>query len=209
MFERFRETYEPDGARQAGTSLVLPETMTVAGFVVFTEMYSGVSFEGGMYRIHTNESRLRADELVGQAFPDFGARVYCFGYDWLGRQFSLDRERVRDGEPEVLMFEPGTGHALEIPAGFGTFHDVELVEYADACLAADFFAAWTAHAEAATPLPPSKCVGYQVPLFLGGEDSLNNLQPIDLQTYWELSGDLIQGVRDLHPGTTVGEVSIE
>jgi hypothetical protein len=52
------------------------------------------------------------------------------------------------------------------------FHEVELVDYANEALAIDFFRDWSARNPQLLPLNPNDCVGYQVPLFLGGETSL-------------------------------------
>ena len=47
-------------------------------------------------------------------------------------------DRLRDDRPS----EPGNGEWLEIPIRFSALHDEELVDYADAALARDFFAAF-------------------------------------------------------------------
>ena len=44
--------------------------------------------------------------------------------------------------PLVLMLEPGTGEALEIPASFATFHERELIAEPDAVAAFSFFKEW-------------------------------------------------------------------
>jgi len=91
-------------------------------------------------------------------------------------------------DPEVLLFDIGAGEALEIPTAFSDFHDVELTEYTDAALASDFFEQWLhVHPE---PIPFDRCVGYDVPLFLGGTDDLRNLSLTDLDVYWTLTGQL-------------------
>jgi hypothetical protein len=56
---------------------------------------------------------LNASAING-AFPDFATRACPFGSDWLGRLFAVDSARVENGEPLVLMMEPGTGEVLEI-----------------------------------------------------------------------------------------------
>jgi hypothetical protein len=56
------------------------------------------------------------------------------------------------------------------------------------------------------PLSSSQCAGYKVPLFLGGKDSLENLEVIDLEVYWSLSGQLRDGARVLPPGSSIGQV---
>ena len=112
----------------------------------------------------------------------------CFGFDWLGRQFSLDAHRGTADDPEVLLFDVGAGEALEIPVGFSSFHDEELVDYSDAALAIDFFQQWLEGNPA--PIPFGSCVGYRVPLFTGGADTLDNLERTDIDVYWSLTGQL-------------------
>ncbi|HEY8719031.1 T6SS immunity protein Tdi1 domain-containing protein [Pengzhenrongella sp.] len=108
--------------------------------------------------------------------------------DWLGRQFSLDASRGTRDDPEVLLFDVGAGETLEIPTAFSAFHETELTEYTDAALASEFFEQWLrGHPE---PVRFDQCVGYQVPLFLGGADELGNLGRTDLDVYWTLTGQL-------------------
>jgi len=82
------------------------------------------------------------------------------------------------------MFEPGTGEALEIPVPFSRFHDEELVDYTEEALARSFFYQWQ---RSGGPAPTvSECVGYQRPLFLGGKDTVANLEISDLDVYWTI-----------------------
>ena len=149
---------------------------------------AGITLGHGLYRFHTRSSAAAADALVDAAYPDFAGRVACFGMDWLGRQFSLDTTRGTDDDPEVLLFDVGAGEALEIPAAFSAFHDVELTEYTDAALASEFFEQWLrAHPD---PINFDQCVGYKIPLFLGGGDHIGNLERTDLDLYWTLTGQL-------------------
>lgn len=149
---------------------------------------AGVTLGQGLYRFHTEASAAAADALVATAYPDFSGRIACFGMDWLGRQFSLDHTRGTPTDPEVLLYDVGAGEALEIPTPFSQFHDIELTEYTDPALASAFFEQWRrAHPE---PIQFDQCVGYNVPLFLGGADELRNLSVTDLDVYWTLTGQL-------------------
>ncbi|MEU0792390.1 T6SS immunity protein Tdi1 domain-containing protein [Amycolatopsis sp. NPDC005961] len=38
------------------------------------------------------------------------------------------------------------------------------------------------------------CAGYQVPLFLGGADVVENLEEFDLEVYWSLCAQMWLGV---------------
>lgn len=106
----------------------------------------------------------------------------------------------------VLLLEPGTGEILEIPTAIARFHEEELVLRSNAALASNFFAEWRG---AGQPGPAfHESVGYRVPLFLGGVDSVENLEITDSEVYWEITSQLLERVRHLSPGTRVGTVNI-
>jgi hypothetical protein len=140
------------------------------------------------------------------AFPDFAGRVCPFSFDWLGRQFALDAKRSEGGEALILMMEPGTGQALEIPLSFSLFHE-QLHELREPALADSFFRRWVESRPDSVPLLPQTCVGYQVPLFLGGRDEIDNLELVDIDVYWSICGQLRLGTRKLPEGTTIQQVS--
>jgi hypothetical protein len=163
--------------------------------------FGGASFNRGLYRIMRASDAAEWNVRIALAFPAHTNQTICFGYDWLGRVFALDGRRLEQGQPGVVMFEPGTGDALEIPANLLYFHDNELVQDADPALAINAHQKWLADGGA---VPTYKeCVGYKIPLFLGGADEFENMELSDLDVYWHLMGQLIVKVRDLPPGTPV------
>ena len=175
---------------------------------LFAEL-SAASFGGGLYRVHTPETAPAATDMVEELFPDFHGRVACFGADWLGRQFALDRDRRQGRSHLVVLFEPGTGDALEIPATVASLHTDELVHHGDAALALDFYADWRESTGDDDYLDLHECVGYDVPLFLGGEDDVSNLSRIDMDVYWTVTTQLRQGTARLRPGTRIRDVAPE
>ena len=156
--------------------------------------------------MHRTADVQRFTDLASAAFPLLADRIECFGADWLGRQFAKDRGRLENGEPLVLMLEPGTGEALEIPATFSDFHGHELVEESDAVAAVTFFKDWLS-AGGAQPRY-DQCIGYKKPLFLGGPDDISNLELIDLDVYWTVFGQLLVEVQSLPAGSTINRVTI-
>ena len=74
----------------------------------------------------------------------------------------------------------GPAKILQIPMSFLDFHNSELVDQRAAVVASTFFNEWLAANPDALPLGPDRCVGYRVPLFLGGRDELANLEETDL-----------------------------
>lgn len=191
MFERFRVAYA-QRRDVAGTGAGwMPERLAgIDGYASFTREFAGASFDAGLYRVHDDRTGPQALTLIADAFPEFAQRVCPFGYDWLGRQFAVDSGRVVGGQPQVLLLEPGTGEALEIPVSLSVFHDEELIDHLDAALASDFFASWSDSNADSLPLFRHQCVGYKVTLFLGGEDAVENLEVSDIDVYWSICGQL-------------------
>ncbi len=175
------------------------------GYPELAGRFAGCSFENGIYRLHDEGTGPRGEAWIAEAFPKFASRGCPFGYDWLGRQFAVDSGRLEGGEPLVLLFEPGTGEVLEIPFTFARFRE-QLDELREPALAGSFFASWAQANPGLLPLDVAWCVGYKVPLFLGGKDTIENLEVIDLEVYWSMSGQLRQGTRTLPPGTSLGQV---
>jgi hypothetical protein len=63
----------------------------------------------------------------------------------------VDANRVEDGEPLVLLLEPGTGRALEVPFSFSSFHE-KLAKLRELALAGAFFASWAKANPALVPV---------------------------------------------------------
>lgn len=208
VFETFRRTFGPlrDAAAIRSEPWLDTRLGTVDGFSEFVAEFAGATFAGGLYRVHDRRTGQQALGAAAEAFPEFTSRFHPFAYDWLGRQFGVDFGRMEEGRPLVLLLEPGTGEALEVPATFASFHEEELVNYADAALATTFFDAWAAVNRAAMPLKRDLCVGYRVPLFLGGRDEVDNMEISDFQVYWSICGQLRLGTLNLPPGTSVNQV---
>ena len=205
----FGNAYRPDNeapGQQQDVSAISHLDAVAPGIGRFFDRFAGTSFNRGLYRIHLISEMPRWTAIVADAFPEFKSRIVCFSCDWLGRHFAIDSGRRDRGQCQILMLEPGTGQALEIPATFNDFHDVELVTFQNEALAADFYRAWL---DAGGAVPgPSQCIGYKKPLFLGGEDVVGNLEVIDMEVYWSVSAQLLSKSRGLRCGTKIGKIRI-
>jgi hypothetical protein len=204
----FVGAFSADPGTVGGARWSEPRLDAARGYIEFSGRFAGCSFDQGLYRFHDSESGPRSATLLREAFPSFNGRACPFAFDWLGRQFALDADRRHDGEPLVLLFEPGTGEALELPLSFGAFH-AQLDELRESALAASFFADWSSANASSLPLQPTACVGYDVPLYLGGADTVANLTVVDFDVYWSLAAQLLAATRDQPPGTPINDVSIE
>jgi T6SS immunity protein Tdi1, C-terminal len=206
MLERFSNAFLSDG-REQDTSVWMDErSRRVRGYEELMTAFAGRSFERGLYRIHSAETGAVGQAKATAAFPEFEARVWVFGFDWLGRQAALDFGRISDGQPLVLLLEPGTGEALEIPVGLVEFHEEEIIDYRDEALASVFFAEWVDANPSSIPLGVRQCVGYRVPLFLGGSDTIENLETSDFEVYWDFCGQLLRQSRGLPAETPITRV---
>ena len=205
-YGRFLTAYQPDRPNTS-SSVAVPEQLRLsAPDAESLARYAGATFADGLYRLHPIINIDRFTQIAAEAFPEFESRIICFGMDWLGRQFALDQSRIDNGAPSVLLLDAGAGEGLEVPATFRSFHNEELVDYADAALAVHLYHEWRSRGGAA---PRSKqCVGYSIPLFLGGRDTVNNLELIDAEVYWGIVGQLRNKTRTLPVGTTVGQIAI-
>lgn len=181
--------------------------MSTPGYRELMDEFSGCSFEGGLYRVHELATGIAGQKLAVAGFPELAGRVSVFGFDWLGTQAALDFGRMRDEAPQVLLLEPGTGQALEVPVDVVRFHDEEIVDRRDSALASHFFAEWLDANPTNPGLKFRECVGYRVPLFLGGTDTIDNLELVDFEVYWDLLGQLRGQARPLASGTRIERVS--
>jgi hypothetical protein len=200
MFEEFQRHFPLDHghvieSRGAGVK------SDVSGFSEVVGRFGGASFGRGLYRVIRAGDVDEWNARVSLGFPEFAGRITCFGYDWQGRAFAVDTQRLEGGQPGVVMFEPGTGDAFDIPSNLQTFHDDEAIRFADAALDVDLHRKWLATGGAEPGY--TQCVGYRKPLFLNGADELENLELSDLEIYWHLMGQLIVKTKGLPPGTPV------
>ena len=210
MFERFTGSFSLDPVDQRpGRPWPPPALSGLVGYQALMDRFAGCTFDRGRYRLHDARSGPQAAQSIADAWPEYADRTIPFGFDWLGDHLTVDLARRDNGEPLVLLLEPGTGEALEVPTTFVAFHDEELVDHPDSALADGFFRQWAATHPEQLPLQHDQCVGYRVPLFLGGVDGVENLEVTDLDVYWSLMGQLRLGVRDLSPGSAIEEVSPE
>ena len=134
MFKRFDSSFSMDAvfiSSQAGLTVQSSDPMLHD----FLLRYAGSSFNSGLYRVVGAETLQAIDAFVAEAFQSFSKRLSAFAYDWLGRIFAIDTFRFEGGQPAVLMLEPGTGKALEIPCNLLTFHENELVDFSENALA--------------------------------------------------------------------------
>ncbi len=160
----------------------------------------------GAYRLHLNDDVIRFTACAAEVFQQQADQFQCFGSDWMGRQFALDRSRMVGGEPQVVLLDPETQEILEIPCGYQEFHEIELVRYPNETVEYDRFKEWLSSGGQVPKY--GTCVSPKTPLFLGGKDTFDNLETTDLEVYWSINGQILAQIRDLPEGTVIGKFTI-
>lgn len=208
MLEHFSKFFNVSSTKKNDISNMLNDHQShTEGFEEMFSCYNGQTFGEGLYRLHDINKIESWNKNIIKAFPEFSGRITSFGYDWIGRQFALDNQRVENGQTQVLMFEPGTGEVLEIPCNFFEFHNVEIPNYHDACLASNFFNSWKSVNKKI--LKNEECAGYKVMLFLGGEDVVDNLERSNMDVYWGICSAMLQKVNKVPEGMKINDVKIK
>lgn len=178
-----------------------------AALIAFLGTWPGVSFNRGVYR------SLAAGEIaayiarVAAAWPAYAERICPFGYDWLNRIYCVDFGAVADGAPALVMFSHLNGLVVDIPMRLEDFHNTALVAHYDEALEVPLFGRFLA-ASGKRCLERQACAGMGVPLFLGGEYGVDNMQLTDVEVDWHITTQLLCQTRELEPGAVVSRVSV-
>ena len=201
MLESFLSYFQQDDVGDGNLAHV-----TIRSVEEIIPLLGGRSFNGGLYRIHASKQAMKWNSIVAGAFSQFSSQIRCFGYDWLGRQFALDKTRAERGRPQVLLFQIGMGEVFEIPRDIVDFHDYDLVHLAEAALEVNLYETWRKAGNPALSL--SQCAGYKVPPFLGGRDEIGNLMLTDMEVEWSMTGQLLMTSSMLPKGAQIDKVQI-
>lgn len=149
-------------------------------YEMFIKMYEGKQFGNGLFNVFYKTDIEKWTAIVGDAYPEVGNAIKTFGYDWLGRIFAIDETNVN----RILMFEIGTKQILEISCPFLEFLNKEIPLHHEACFATSFYSKWLRKKK--IPVVYGRCIGYKIPLFLGGKDHIRNMEDSDMEVYWHI-----------------------
>lgn len=182
MYERFLASFPPDG-NEPPSDFPDGALENLPGFRELCDVGAGMSFGNGIVRIHSKAQIVRAARLVGEAFPECSGAI-PIAKDWLGRQYVVPEGR----QPMLMLIEPGSGDVFEVDCGIEELFNTEMPADPVTYLASDLFSEWASVSDEVVPC--GKCVGFKVPLFLGGAGAVENLEISDEEVYWSLIGQL-------------------
>lgn len=190
MFSRFLSSYAVDKIASIDSAIDASESITpIEGARDFLVNYQGVSFGGGIYKVLPLRDVKKWNEIVLGIFSQFEGKIECFGIDWLGRVFAWNFENNK-----VLSLDPGFADAITIPCSFSELHDIEFVDYPDASLSTGLYYDYlNNNGKIAFD---GKCIGYKISPFLGGQDTVDNLEVVDPEVYWAISTEIFNKVHN-------------
>ncbi len=123
--------------------------------------------------------------IVAEYFSKYQLKVYPFGFDWMGRQFCISVNNSN----LLFMLYPGTGVESELHQDLAQLHNDDFVNDKDDMLASKLFNNALKKCNLKT-INYTECIGYKVPLFLGGNDDLDNYEKVNLEVYWHVQNKL-------------------
>ncbi len=176
-------------------------------YLELLKRYEGASFNNGVYRIVRSQDISLWIDCIASIFPDFSKRILPFGYDWLGRFYCLDLERIDNSKPLVLLFSGFTNEVMEIPANIVGFHNSVLIDQSDAALETKSFLSFLNFSRA-THLSTDHCIDMVVPLYMGGTYTVENMKLAELQISWEINAQLLNQLKTVSEGTRIKKVSV-
>ena len=143
----------------------------------------GISINKGLFKIHSFQSSKKWTEIICEIFPKYTNRISVYGFDWVGRQYAKDLDK-----DFTYLFDIATGEDFELEQPLSEFFNVDLIEYEEETLNTEEFNEWNKNK---IELDFDQIVGYKIPLWLGGEDSINNYEIADAEVYWEINRQLM------------------
>ena len=168
----------------------------------FIDHFEGRSFGGGVFKVVERADIPKwKEDILGLCLRRSEDGFRLFGYNWLGQFFAIDDQ---EGKGHVIIIDTDTTAYTDM--GFLEYLNDELPENPERSLHVTQYGEWVA---SHGPVDPGECVGYKVPLFLGGDDSPDNMEVIDMDVYWTMTGQLWRAYLGLPEGTKIGNVSFE
>lgn len=212
MFDNFNHSF----ARDPQAIPSLPATPSArddfhrghAELKIFREQFGGASFCHGLYRTVGSADHATFVRRIRDAFPAYGERVYPLAFDWLNRVFCADFGRMIASRPQVIIFGHLNDDVCEAPVDVLRFHNNDLIVERDGLLQSELFEVWR-RSKQLLQLPYAQCASFTVPLFLGGEFDVHNMEVTDAEMDWDVTAQLLHQVRQMEDGAAVSAITIK
>jgi len=193
LLDQFARKYEPVGTpSQPG-----PELNGVSDplFQEFWTRFNGCLVGDGLFQIFTPELSSQWHDQMQQFWPEFPFRGLCFGANSLGQIFFAEPGIVENSKLPIGFFSPTDGDVSLISDSMEEFigQTISDSEEHNEVFLLLFFKEWLADGN--QPPKYGECLGYVRPLFFGGKDVNENMEIIDMDVYWTVTGAIINKIR--------------
>lgn len=191
IFKRFLEEYRITREVQ-GEKPILNDRMASSGI---QELPLGV-YNNGIYTFVTRAEATVLNELAARVFSLTAGKVTVYAVDWMGRLFASNANFLDSAGSSTMFcldFADATSFTTEVD--FETFHNRTAVDMKRELFNLDQYDDWIAHGPA--PSDAESCIGYKIPLFLGGKDCRENMELTDRAVYLHLQAELSLATKNI------------
>lgn len=166
MFAEFLEYFGEAPVLEDGAADPTTRSSTALG---------GRSFGDGVFRVFERSDLEGWHRVVSGCFTKLRSEFNLIGYDWMGRCFAVD-QRDGDGKELVVLGNRNSRYVLYRERR-GSLPERG---YAESERGVSWGREVSGVAGGACAVGRMECGGYRIPLFLGGEDSLENMEVSDM-----------------------------
>lgn len=152
----------------------------------FRNEFSGLVLYDGILKILNRRDVHKWRSNINLAFPRFANKFEPFAFDWLGSFYCV--KLTQSTKPAIFIFNILQNRCLLVPCDLITFLEKEIPQNSTMALQSHKFNQWKLSNQ---PLKYNECVGYTVPVFLGGVEILDSSKVFDLDEYWQIFTDLL------------------
>jgi hypothetical protein len=169
----------------AGDPPMMRDTMAKKGIM---QLKIGV-YNNGVYTIVSRDEASALLALVESVFEGMAGKIDIFAVDWMGRIFATDATTLdATGLNIVTCFDLAEPNGFYTDANFDDFHNKVAVDRQESLFNMDQYEEWIKGN--ASPSDGVSCVGYKIPLFLGGEDAVENQELSDRSVYLHILAEM-------------------
>ncbi len=175
--------------------------------VGISELPLGV-YNDGVYVILNRSDTITLTTLIESVFPTISGKIAPFAVDWMGRIFVSDISILNDaGAATVTCFDLAEPSSFATDADFEEFHNYTAVDNMNALFNMEQLAKYSSSNKFLSD--DLNCIGYKVPLFLGGLDSPDNQEITNRSVYLHMLTELWIATSLLPEGSKVAEIKLD
>ena len=188
----------------AGEKPIMNDIISSIGI---NELPTGV-YLNGIYTIVTRKESTILTKMVEAVFPMAGGKIAVYAVDWMGRLFSTDTGILDSkGAATITCFDLAEPSSFTTDKNFEDFHNITAIDMMAELFNLEQYSQWIAKND--PPDDGTSCIGYMIPLFIGGQDSQDNMEKMDRSVYLHTLCELWHSANKLPQGTIVQRVDFE